>query len=318
MPAVATDAREAIRMAAAWYARQNSGSFNKDEHTHWRDWLDASELHRQAWQQVEGVCANFAGMPGHIAGPALRNASAKRRQVLRALLLIGTATPLAWLGQRVYETQAFGADLHTAIGERRPITLADGSRMVLDTDSAVDVRFDPQQRLLRLRRGRILISTARPAGPYRPFLIETAHGRIEALGTRFTVLKGADSTLVAVLDERVRVSPADQPETAVLLHAGQQLAFSNTACGEVEPASASTGTWAGGSLLAIDMPLDELLAELGRYRRGFLRCDPAVARLLISGAFPLDDTERALQLLTDTFPVRSVRHTRFWVEIQPS
>lgn len=305
-------------MAAAWYARQNSGSFNKDEHAHWHAWLNASELHRQAWQQVEGVCANFAGMPGQIAGPALRKASTKRRQVLRALLLIGTATPLTWLGQRFYECQAFGADLHTAIGERRPITLADGSRMILDTDSAVDVSFDTRQRLLRLRRGRILISTARPAGPYRPFLIETTHGRIEALGTRFTVRKDADSTLVAVLEERVRVSPVDRPDAAVLLSAGQQLSFSNTTCGDAEPASASTGTWADGSLVAIDMPLDELLAELGRYRRGILRCDPALGRLLISGAFPLDDTERALQLLTDTFPLRSVHRSRFWVEIQPS
>jgi transmembrane sensor len=64
------------------------------------------------------------------------------------------------------------------------------------------------------------------------------------------------------------------------------------------------------------MPLGEWVAELGRYRRGVLRCDPAVAGLRVSGAFPLDDTDRALQLLADTFPVRHVWRTRYWVSVE--
>lgn len=320
-PAAADD-RDAIRAAAAWYARQCSGSFGPDEQAAWRAWLEASELHRRAWQQVEGVRASVGGLPGHIAGPTLRGVAGSRRQALRTLVVFAAAAPLAWLGYRMLPWQGVGADLRTAVGERRALVLADGSRLALDTDSAVDLAFDGQQRLLRLRRGQILVTTAvdPDAGPgkaRRPFLVETGHGLVEALGTRFTVHTDADRMRVAVLDDRVRITPSAAPGHPILLGAGQQVDVGTTGSGHIEAAAPATGTWAGGSLVAVDMPLAELLAELARYRHGVLRCAPAVAGLLISGAFPLDDTERALQLLVDTFPLRSVRRTRYWVEIHP-
>ncbi|MBW7902138.1 MAG: FecR domain-containing protein [Rhodocyclaceae bacterium] len=316
------DEREAIRAAAAWYARQYSGSFGDDERTAWQAWLEASDLHRRAWLQVEGVRASLSGLPGHLAGPALRGVSARRREALRILAVLAAAAPLAWFGHRALSAQGYGADLRTAVGERRPFQLADGSSLMLDTDSALDVAFDPRQRLLRLRRGRIMVTTAYDPlatldTPCRPFLVETAHGLCEALGTRFTVRTDGNRTQVAVLDDTVRIAPNAHPERPVLVDAGRQVAFDDAGIGAVESAATSAGTWAGGSLVAVDMPLADLLAEIARYRRGVLRCAPAVAGLLVSGAFPLDDTERALKLLTDTFPLRSVSHTRYWVEIVP-
>lgn len=318
---IARDEHEAIRAAAAWYARQCSGSFSDDEKAAWQSWLNASELHSRAWQQVESVRISLGGVPGHLAGPALRGLSAKRRTALRTLAVLATAGPLAWLGQRGLAAEGFGADLRSAVGERRSVTLADGSRLMLDTDSALDVAFDTQQRLLRLRRGRIMVTTAYDPEatfdtPCRPFLVETAHGLCQALGTRFTVTTDSTHSLVAVLDDTVRVAPHAHPERPILLRAGQQVRFDGAGGGAPEPA-ASAGTWAGGSLVAVDMPLADLLAELARYRHGILRCDPAVAGLLVSGAFPVDDTERALQLLIDTFPLRRISYTRYWVEIVP-
>lgn len=320
---IASDERAAIRAAAAWYARQCSGSFGSDEQAAWQSWLAASELHRHAWQQVEGVRSSLGGLPGHLAGPALRGISARKRQTLRTLAVFAAVTPLAWLSWRGVAAQGYGADLRTAVGERRALKLADGSSLMLDTDSAVDVLFDKKQRLLRLRRGQILVTTAydpeaRPDSACRPFLVHTEHGRSEALGTRFSVRTDGERTRVAVLDDSVRITPNADPARPVMLNAGQQIAFDHAGLGAIETAAASTGTWAGGSLVAVDMPLAELLAELSRYRHGLLRCAPAVASLLISGAFPLDDTDRALRLLIETFPLQTVSRTRYWVEVHPA
>ncbi|ENO90467.1 FecR domain-containing protein [Thauera linaloolentis] len=320
---IAADEGEAIRSAAAWFARKCSGSFGNDEHAAWQVWLNASELHRSAWQQVENVRTSLGGLPGHLAGPALRGVSARKRQTLRTLAVIATAAPLAWLGYRAAAAQGFTADLRTAVGERRTLELADGSSLSLDTDSAVDVAFDQERRLLRLRRGRIMVTTAddpqaRLNTSGRPFLVATAHGTCEALGTRFTVRTDAVGSQVAVLDDIVRVTPNAHPDRPLMLNAGQQLRFDATGGGAIEPAAVATGTWAGGSLVALDMPLAELLAELARYRHGILRCAPSVAGLRISGAFPLDDTERSLKLLTETFPLQTVSRTRYWVEVHPA
>ena len=58
-----------------------------------------------------------------------------------------------------------------------------------------------------------------------------------------------------------------------------------------------------------------LLGELSRYRRGVLRCDPAVAQLAVSGAFPLLDSNLALSMLQATYPLRIRRVTDFWITL---
>jgi transmembrane sensor len=79
---------------------------------------------------------------------------------------------------------------------------------------------------------------------------------------------------------------------------------------------AGSGAWADGMLVAAHMRLADFLAELGRYRRGQLNCDPKVADLLISGTYPVDDSERVLDLLAVSLPVRIKRFTRYWVTVE--
>lgn len=315
--AVATDEAEAIRAAAAWYARLCSGLVGDTEHAAWQDWLAASELHRRAWQRVENLCLQLGRVPGDVAGPALQGAADGRRKALRTLTVLALGGPLlGWLGYRLMPWPAWQADYRTAVGERRRIVLADGGVLVLDSDSAVDIVYDAAQRLIRLHAGRLLLTSA-PDPARRPLRVGTVHGSAEALGTRFTVQLESAFTTVAVLDQAVRVTPAEAPVLARELKAGQQLRFDAAHLADSERADPAAGTWTDGSLLAVDMPLARLAAELGRYRHGVVTCDAAIAGLKVSGAFPLDDTDRALALLADTFPVRLRRRTRYWVQLLP-
>ena len=101
-------------------------------------------------------------------------------------------------------------------------------------------------------------------------------------------------------------------------HASRELTlqahFAPVAC---VPQLSNGGLVDYGTLLAKDMPLGEVIAELARYRPGVLRCDPAVAGMPVSGALSLTDTDAALDLLARSLPLRIERRTRYWVSFGP-
>jgi len=180
--------------------------------------------------------------------------------------------------------------------------------------SALDVRFDRGQRLLHLRFGEVLIETAKD--PNRPFLVETEQGRLRALGTRFSVLQDGESTVLNVFEGRVEVRTAASQQERII-EAGQQVAFTRDGFNLNSPASATREAWSRGVLLADNLPLGQLVAELNRYRPGHLGCDPAVAQLPVMGSFPLKDSDHALRLLQAALPIQVDILMPWWVTVRP-
>lgn len=208
------------------------------------------------------------------------------------------------------------ADHRTATGERQALALADGTRLQLDTASAVDVEFDSAQRLIRLRSGAIYIQTAPDAQvPPRPLRVATAQGTLQALGTRFTVRQEAGHALVAVFEGAVQARPAAAGAGALVLQAGQQARITRGQAGPTQPVAPQADSWTRGVLHVRDMPLRDFVAELGRYRPGVLRCDPTVAGLRISGVFQLRDTMAVLDSLPQALPVAVAYRSPYWVVV---
>lgn len=308
---------QAIHEAADWYARLRGEPSTPALERSWQAWLAASETHRQAWQRVETVCGQFGQVPGQLCIPAL-SVPATRRAVLRSFALFAVLGGSGMLACRQMPWQEWTSDYRTATGERRDIRLADGSQLLLNTGSAVNVRFDGEQRLIELHAGEILVSTQLdPMTPPRPFRVHTEQGRILALGTRFTVRVESGTTTVTVLEKVVEASPRHLPHLRQRVEADQQYSFVDHAPGKLDAASPAASTWQHGRLVVVDRPLAEVLAELARYRSGYLGCSPALAGLRISGAFPLDNTDEALIALAESFPLQIEYRTRYWVRVMP-
>ncbi|MBV4521992.1 fec operon regulator FecR [Pseudomonas sp. SWRI74] len=304
---------KAISVAAQWYARLHSGVATDADRSAWNDWLVADPDHLQAWQRMAAVGEQMASVPGALASPALRGADLSRRQVVRSVLLLASASSIGWLGWRSEISQSLVADFRTDVGERREFRLADGSSLLLNTDTSVNLRFDGKQRVLELLSGEILVTTA--ADPLqRPFKVLTRHGEVLALGTRFIVRSQTPGGEVAVLEKAVQVRPAGGG-AMVRLEAGQSMAFNARSVGTLRRNDASVGAWQQGSIIAIDRPLGELLADISRYRSGVLRCDPRISQLKVSGAFPIDNTDRALAALESGLSLRVTRYSRYWVNV---
>lgn len=254
-----------------------------------------------------------APLPPDVTMAALdRPRLSSRRRALQQLALLLSVGGAGALGMRELPWRVWAADERTQVGERRELALPDGSSLWLNTASAVDLRFDADQRSVLLREGEILIRTAAdPVSPSRPFIVETAQGSVRALGTRFTVRQDDSETRVTVHEHAVEVRVTGHAPRH--LDAGQALRFGAASPGELQPADANTQAWTRGLLHADHTSLGELVAELSRHRPGVLRCDPAVADLRVSGAFPLAQTDEALAMLERTLPVRVRRGFGRWV-----
>ena len=306
-----------LEEAAEWLLTLNFDEADEAQRQAFERWRGQSEAHRAAWARAERVMGTFASVPTDIGQQVVRRAGDRtlsRRRTLRLLTALLVGVPGGWLALRSLPLGEPEADLATATGERRSLVLADGSQLVLNTASALDVRFDAQVRRLRLRRGEVLVTThTDPLVPRRPFVVSLAQGGVEALGTRFSMRLEEDLCRVAVFAHGVEVRP--QQGATIRLAAGQQAWFDARGVQRLAPVDEDASLWTGGMLLAHDRPLAEVLAELGRYRPGLLRCDPAVAELRVSGALSLDDTDQALLALERTLPIRVTRRTRYWVAV---
>lgn len=312
------------RAAMEWQVTLWSGEVTPQERQGFERWLAADAAHARAWQRVQGVSQQLRAVPATIARPALRAASPPpmhtgRRNLLRGLAVLVGGGASAYAVRQTPQWQAATADYSTARGQRQDVTLPDGTRLTLNTSTAVDLRFTGTERRVVLRRGEVLIATAPDTAPvHRPFVVETRQGDIRALGTRFTVRHLDDASpaevLVQVFEGAVEITPREGGGP-VRINAGQQSRFSSSGAQPANAADPMAEAWSRGLLVAERQRLADLLAELGRYRSGVLRCDPAVADLPVSGVFPLHDTDAILQSLVQALPIRVRMTTRYWVTV---
>ncbi len=284
-----------LQAAAAWHVRLSAGDSPADREA-WQAWHDEAPEHRAAWQRVERLQELLAQAPAgctQVLQRTGRHGRPARRALiggLGALALAAVSYPwLPWFGAAPVDWVATGA------GEQRELTLPDGTQVLLAPLSRVGLQDGRRARTLQLTQGSLQVQTA-PGGHDKPLSVQTPHGSVRPLGTRFSVTLAAQHTLVAVREQAVEVLP-NGAALPVRVSAGQRALF--TAAG-VEPPIAIDGSedaWARGMLLALDQPLASFLQALQQQSGVTLSCDPAVAGLRVSGSFLARDPQRSLATL---------------------
>ena len=280
-------------------------------------WLHTSAEHQRVWQRVTAMNDDFNHLPAQVGRHALRGARQRisRREGLKLLGLVAGAAGLTWLGRDYTPLHAWMADYRTATGERRWVALNDGSRIQLNSASAIDASLNADRRLVQLRQGEIVVNTG---ADDRPFWVQTRDGYLRALGTRFLVREDAYGTLLAVQQGAVAVFADSQTASArQVLKPGEQVVFNRSG---IRPAVANgldPWAWSDGVISAHHMRLDDFLIELGRYRNGLLRCSEAVAGLRVSGTYQLDDTDQVLGLVAQSLKLDVTYRSRYWVTVSP-
>ncbi|UTW51106.1 FecR family protein [bacterium SCSIO 12827] len=204
------------------------------------------------------------------------------------------------------------SDYITSIGVRAPVDLADGSRITLNTDTAIAIDMTDNGRHVRLFRGEAWFDVAPDAA--RPFTVDTPMGTVRVTGTRFN-LRIADSKAdVSLTEGRVRLTDRRLGDTLILTP-GESAQLTAAGISPPKPFDRTAVTaWLRGQFVFYDMPLSSVVAEINRYSPGrIVIAKDALRDLKVSGVFHTDDPGAALRAITDTLPLSATRITGYLV-----
>ena len=306
--------RELLEEAAAWRLR----IFGEDEPLPadaeaFERWLSENPRHQEAFDRTNDA---WDLLQPHAAEPevirARRDALEYARRASRGrwsdglTRRTGFRMAASFAGAAVLGAVTWplvdGVEVYrTPLGERREVTLADGSRLALDSDSRVRVHYTDAARNLTLEKGQARFDVAH--NPARPFSVTAADRRVVATGTAFNVEllgKRVAVTLIegSVVVVRVRntqpLAPAPKSAAAVSLKAGEQLvATGGDRAEQVAPAKLDdTVAWQHGKVVLDNMSLIDAVARVNRYaERKVVVADPAAAAMTVSGVFQAGDPE---------------------------
>ncbi len=296
--------------AVEWLIELQDEQHSEELISAFRRWHDQDPRHQQAWQHIEHMNGRISLLANPLGTATVKAslglpANTSRRRLTKVLAFALFTGGTGWMAQR----QHWLADHNTAVGERRQLTLNDGSELVLNTDTAVSLDFNLPRRQLQLHRGEILINTGHPNVAVEPLQVTTEHGTLTPLGTKFRVHHQAERSLLSVYEGSVGV--LTKQGQSIVFQAGEQGWFNQHSYSVSEPTNPTDLSWTQGTLIAQSMRLHDFIEQLSRYHRGILRCDPEVADLNISGTYPLQNTQMILDALEHSLPIKIQYRTRY-------
>ncbi|MDP2548791.1 FecR family protein [Oceanobacter sp. 4_MG-2023] len=308
--------RKILHQAALWHATLGDEQVTSKQRQDFERWRQQSIRHEQAfdrmasvWQQLDHIEEDLR-LP---AAKALQQATLTKRSTLPLVAMVTLSA--CWISLSS-ELSGLFSDYHTSHGQRQQITLNDGSEIILNTDSAIDVDFTNQQRLIHLKQGELYITVA--ADVSRPFVIQTEHATATALGTQYAVRVRRQTTEVVVTESKVNVCP-EQTSPCVVTHQNEATSADNQQVATPHTVDADLHTaWTSGKLVVDNWPLSRLLAEISRYYPGpLLYSDTALQSIQVSGVFILDAPEQILTHLEHSLPIRVNRAGKFFAMVRP-
>ncbi len=215
-----------------------------------------------------------------------------------------------WLGYQYWQARA---TYQTDIGERRVVALPDGSRISMDSDTEVRVRYSSNARTLELDRGRARFDVAHDVT--RPFTVAAGTETVVAVGTSFNVERLGSAVLVTLIQGHIVIKGAMQapvlaarpvPKPSVSLDAGEQLIATADAKPVIAQVNLQAATaWESGHLIFKDETLSEAVARVNRYTDKPITIDPDIAAIRISGVFNAGDIGAFVSAITSYLPVQA-------------
>lgn len=304
--------------AAIWLVRLQEPDVSAADRAGFARWLAGDPTRRAAFDEAQRLSAALAAPARSLAAeavvvpfpaparPAAPPARALRHHALAAAALAVVIAGGIWLQQGGLDD--LRSDYVTPSGGRETVALADGSTMLLNTDTAVAIDLAGDRRSVRLFRGEAAFTVA--AEPARPFIVTTGDGHIRVVGTVFNVRVTSRQTVVSVLRGRVGVG-AGSDAAKTTLAAGQSASIG--AAGVSPPAAfdrTAVTAWQRGQLVFYRTPLGAVVDELNRYQRGrILILNRRVADLPVSGVFDVRRPTAVIDVIERTLDVNATRLT---------
>jgi transmembrane sensor len=306
IPEEAAPLSDADVEAVEWVIRLTSGDVNAAEHAAFEHWRAESPIHEVAFSEARKLWVGLGDiLPTPIVVAGVASAShppAPTRRRLQPTSVVAMAASIALLvgiGTRYMRDWRY--DHVTSLGEREIVALADGSRVQLSSDSAIDIRYGADQRRVRLVRGEAYFDVVHDA--QRPFVVDAGDDAVHDIGTAFSVRLEGDGVAVVVERGAVEVTGGAAP---VMLAPNQRVHYGKGRNARVEPANiAEDLAWTSGHLVLEDRSLREVVDELNRYfASSVVLLGGEIADRRINAVVDLDHIDAWLDALQDSQGVR--------------
>lgn len=297
--------------AAAWISLLHSAERNAEVEAGLKRWIAADPMHAATWEVATDIWNDTAGLPRRIPRPpTMPNRSS--RPYLRPVPMLATLC-LIIIGGVALE-RFLHATVNTAVGEQRTLNLEDGTRVELNTDSHLVVKYDHDTRTVIMKSGEAYFQVARER---RPFIVIAGARKILALGTAFTVRRDEtadDPLIVTLIEGRVAVEPVDAPAVASMvpasdvkvLNPGERLRVRRQDPPALDAPSMDKATcWMRGQLIFDHTPLGEAIAEFNRYSSLKITvASPGAAAIPVGGIFRISDSKSFARAVAETYNLR--------------
>lgn len=286
-----------VMEALEWFARMRDEKTTADDRRAFQAWLDEDPVHGAALAHAETLWKRF-----DIVKPELERLRRSQSAFSRRNVILGSAGALIGASALyIRNRDDFFADYTTGVGERRTVSLDDGSSVELGSYSALSVDLTLMVRQIRLHRGQAFFEVRNDAA--RPFTVDAAAGTLQALGTRFDV-KYVDGLVTVVVSEHTVMVRGAFP--AMKVEQGWQFSFTRKGPGALTQADlAIAEAWRRDQIIFQDVPLRRVLAEIERYRRGrIVLIGGSLGDVPVTAIFSSKQLDNALQTLADTLPIR--------------
>jgi transmembrane sensor len=295
--------------AAAWVARLHSSDRTQEHESGFRCWIEADAAHAaafeiatEAWELGGSIPANRFPRMVH-PGLAPRSFRSARRSAIAAGLCVVAIGAVFYLNRD-------NSAVTTGIGEQRMLTLEDGSRIYLNTDTRLTVHFDKDRRLVRLAEGEALFDVAK--NPARPFVVDAGERQVRAVGTEFVVRRDPHELAVTLVEGSVQITDTESrgagsfgpaEERAKTLTAGQRLTFADNKSPTLDqPPLDNVTAWRRGEVVLDKTRLEDAAQEMNRYSGVKLVVDnPVTADIRLSGVFRAGDCARFADAVAETY-----------------
>jgi transmembrane sensor len=284
--------------AAAWVARLHSSDRTQDVETGFKRWLEEDPAHGAAFEIATEAWELGGSIPAHRFPRIAHPGRAPRSLFSTPRLALAAGICALGVGALVYFTQEKSA-VTTGVGEQRMLTLEDGSRIYLNTDTKLSVHFDRDRRLVRLAEGEALFDVAK--NPSRPFIVDAGSSEVLAVGTEFVVRRDPHELAVTLVEGTVRIT--DQEQEPKTLTAGQRLIFADNKAPTLDqPQIENVTAWRRGEVVLDKTRLSDAAEEMNRYSRVKLVVDnPEAANIPLSGIFRAGDSARFAEAVAETY-----------------
>lgn len=311
----ASDPNSDVRQTARdWVLRLASGELDDDALGALRSWRSANATHnaafeaeRRLYRSLQPLEAAFAAEP---PAAVRRVRGARRRRVLFPAAGALTAALAAWL--LLDPITLLRADRTTAAGEVAELVLPDGSRAVLNSESAIDVAYDGQTRRIHLLHGEAWFEVAHDAR--HPFIVDADGATARAIGTAYSVRRHDHGDVSLAVTEGV-VGFSGRRGEALSVRAGQTAEIGSASAPRIlGERSADALAWRSGRIVIENRSLAEVADELSRYRRGGVFVIGSAASRRVSGVLQVGAIDKGLEGLAAAQGL-TVTHVTPWVVI---